>query len=180
MQVTSTLEPLRNTRVRVVLADESEIFGVLRGITDERLFVDEEPVTRADITEISAAPLYCSSCGDSVFRVFDGLCASCTREIAKRRPRPVEACEVCGETPAFRSPSAGGKKPFLCINHHAEAGTLKVHPSVPVMAECAYEDVKSEKHEWGQVRGARFRCIRCKRAEKWDPGLLAELMKDQF
>lgn len=176
MDLTPTISLLRDKRVRVLMNDTTEKFGVLRGITSERLFIGEDPVQLEDVLLVDPAPLTCANCGDDVVKLTDGLCASCYREAAKRRPKPIEACEECGRKPAFRSPSSGAM-PFLCTDCHAKRGTLKMHPAVPTVAECLYEDVTSPMHQWQQIRGARFRCIRCKRAEKYDPALLTELEK---
>jgi hypothetical protein len=166
---------LRGKRIKIQRIDGDAPTGVLRGITPDALWLDETKIWTSEIQSVSEAPLHCANCGANVLKLFDGYCASCYREAAKKQPRPVEECEVCGAKPAFRSPSAGGDMPFLCTIHHAERGTLKVHPANPVMADCTTEDVSSPKHEWQQVRGARFRCIRCLRAEKWDTELLADI-----
>jgi hypothetical protein len=174
---TSTLEPLRNTRVRVEKIDSSEIFGVLRGITDEKIFINEEPILRAEIDKVDPAMLVCSNCHRAQNRLAsDGnLCASCYREEAKRQPAFQEPCAVCGR-PGVRNIRKRNSE-FLCAQHHAEAGSdLVIHPAAGgLLASCATDDVTSDRHEWGQVRGARFRCVRCKKAEKYDPELLAEL-----
>lgn len=188
MQATAT--ELKGQRVKLTQTDDTEVYGVLRGVTSEKIWINEVGIPVGDIAGIEPAPLVCSNCHRSVLRLFaetgeplvartDGFCADCYRRAAARRPAHQEPCVVCG-APGIRNPNSREKE-FLCVVHHAKTGRgLAVHPSVPVIAECSTEDVTSDKHVWGQVRGSRFRCIRCKRAEKWDPELLAEMMKDQL
>lgn len=184
-----TATQLKGQRVKVRQTDATELYGVLKGVTSEKIWVEEVGIPIPEIADIEAAPLFCSNCHRSTFRLFDeagaplvartdGLCADCYRAVAARRPAHQEPCVVCG-APGIRNPRSREKE-FLCVTHHAETGRgLAVHPSVPVIAECATEDVTSDKHEWTQVRGARFRCIRCRRAEKWDSELLAQMMKNR-
>lgn len=186
----ATPTELKGHRVRLTQNDKTEVYGILKGITSEKIWIEEVGVPTSEIENIEAAPLFCSNCHASVFRLFaadgasvvnrtEGLCADCYRAVAARRPAHQEPCVVCG-APGIRNPRSR-KKEFLCVTHHAGTGEgLAVHPSVPVIAECTTEDVTSDKHEWGQVRGARFRCIRCQRAEKWDAELLAERNRDRF
>lgn len=190
MHATATPAELKGQRVKLTKNDDTTIFGLLKGVTSEKIWIEETGVPVQDISSVEAAPLFCSRCHRPALRLFDaegtaldgrtdGLCAACYRAEAHRRPAHQEPCVKCG-APGIRNPRSREKE-FLCVVHHAETGRgLAVHPSVPVIAVCATEDVASDKHEWQQVRGARFRCTRCRRAEKWDPELLAERMRDRL
>lgn len=179
----ATISELKGQRVQVTfLGDDENLTGVLEGVTSETLFLRGVPagITRTDVADVTPAPLFCANCARSAFRLFDELCADCYRAEAAQAPKSAEPCEVCG-APGVRNMKVR-RLQFLCAEHHAETGDgLLVHPSAAAtIAACATEDVDSPMHEWGQVRGARFRCIRCKRAEKWDSELLAEMMKDRL
>lgn len=177
MPDTTSPELLRNKRVTVTDTKGNAVTGQLRGITPDLLWLDEQPVPRQSIAELKHDPQYCARCGEEAFRLFDGLCAADTRKLAKTLPPVREPCEVCGAA-AIRNP---GTDEFLCMNHHAERGN-RVQLSTGdsgAMASCRTEDVSSPLHEWGQVRGARFRCIRCHYAEKYDVDLLKQIRSAQ-
>lgn len=167
------MEALRNKRVTVTDRAGRSFTGQLRGITPDTVWVAEQPVPRRAITAVEHSPLYCATCGQESLTLYDGLCAADTRKNARTQPIVREPCEVCGEA-GIRNP---GTNQFLCMQHHAEAGNhLKLTVgNTPALASCLTEDVSSPNHEWEQVRGARFRCIRCQRAEKYDVSLLNDL-----
>lgn len=177
---TPTPRELLNRRVKVSFTDDRDaVYGTLSGLGDEqlRLAGDIHGIPLAEVNTIEHAPLFCAACGVSTLRLFDEICASCYRTEAAKRPTPQEPCEVCG-APGIREP---GTDQFMCTTHHAEAGhALRIGAGQSaILAECATEDVTSDKHEWGQVRGARFRCIRCRQAEKWDSELLHQLIAER-
>lgn len=175
LTTTDELRENRGRRVRVTFHDDSSHEAVLEGATAEKIFFagESQGVDRDQIAAIQPVTLTCSRCHRNVTRLFDGLCADDFREDARRKPVPREPCAVCGAA-GIREP---GTNEFLCAQHHAEAGNkLRMnHSASNVLAECYTDDVNSSRHEWGQVRGARFRCVRCQTAEKWDPELLKEL-----
>lgn len=173
MPVTPDIEELRNKRVTITETDGATHTGQLRGITPTTYWLGEVPVSREKVSSVQHDPQYCSACGTESLRLFNGLCATDTRKLAKTLPPVREPCEVCGDA-AVRNP---GTNEFLCMIHHAERGNavrLSTGDS-GAMASCRTEDVSSSLHEWGQVRGARFRCIRCHSAEKYDPDLLKQI-----
>lgn len=175
-----TMRELIGQRVKITFIGAGDhLYGTLSGVGEEALRLAGQigGITLTDVDTVEPAPIYCESCGKSALQLFDSLCASCYRQEAARRPTPQEPCGVCGG-PGVRQP---GTDVFLCTTHHAEAGnTLRIGAGQSaVLAECATEDVTSPKHEWGQVRGARFRCIRCRNAEKWDSELLAQISLNQ-
>jgi hypothetical protein len=180
----TTTRSLRGQRVRVTkhTADgQDAVYGVLQGATGKTIWVAGLPI------DVEAAPLMCSTCHRTATRLFvddgrptavdggPGVCAECYRKLAARRPASQEPCETpgCGG-PGIRNP---GTDVFLCTRCHAQAKShLVLHGGANVvLAQCATEDVSSPWHVWERVRGARFRCVRCRTAEKYDPGLLKEL-----
>lgn len=170
-------EPLKTRRVRVLLTGDHEVTGILKGVTSEKLWINEDGYAVTSVVSIAPAPLFCSACGTSVNRLTDDMCASCYRISARDKSAPVMSCENCGKPGAVRNPRTR-RMEFLCVTCHAGTGEgLLVHPGAPVVADCTTEDVTSDKHEWGHVRGIRFRCVRCRRAEKFDSDLLAELRR---
>lgn len=177
LNTTEELRAHRGKRVRITFHDGDTHTGVLDGVTSEQIFFAGEGggVIRTEIRSIQLAPLVCSVCGRETNRLFDNMCADDYRRTAARRP-PVR--EVCDEdecdAPGTLIP---GTSLFLCAHHQAQSGRSVRLPSgsAEVRADCALEDVSSSKHVWRQARGARFRCIRCRTAEKWDPALLKEL-----
>lgn len=187
MLSTATLSQLRGQRVCVVTRAETgqaKIYGVLKGVNTKTIWLGDVPIDLDLAVSVEAAPLVCSSCHREANRLFaddgwpilinvPGLCAECYRKLAARRPPVQEPCEVCGG-PGVRNP---GTDQFLCTRHHAQSGShLVLHGGAnAVLAECATEDVSSPKHVWASVRGARFRCIRCRSVEKHDPELLKSL-----
>jgi hypothetical protein len=164
---------MRGSRVTVTRLDGSEIVGVLQGLTADTCWVDLTGVPLDQVEKFELTPLFCSNCLGPTITLFDELCAGCYRKAARLKPTPQEPCEQgCGRA-GVRNP---GTDEFLCPTHHAEAGNrLQLHgEAINLIAECYTDDVTSNRHEWGQVRGARFRCIRCRKAEKWDTELLRE------
>ena len=176
---THTITDLKGKRVRVVTSGPTHT-GVLQGVTDNLLWLagESEGILRSTVALVAAAPLYCSGCEGETNVLHDDLCASCYRNAAAKQPAHREPCSREGcDKPGIRNPRSGGAGEFLCVLHHAESGQgLAVHPAhADVIAECATEDVSSDKHEWQQVKGSRFRCVRCRTAEKFDSSLLAAL-----
>lgn len=175
LNTTEELRAQRGKRIRITFHDGETHSGQLEGATAELIYFAGEGggVTRTEIQRIELAPLVCAVCGRETNRLFEDMCADDYRAAAQRKPMPREPCAVCGAA-GIREP---GTNDFLCAQHHAEAGNkLRMnHSASNVLAECYTEDVNSSKHEWGQVRGARFRCVRCQTAEKWAPELLKEL-----
>lgn len=178
-----TIKDLKQQRVKVTLSaadgQQGDHFGVLRGVTSEKIWIDDRPFPVEQVLDVEAAPLYCANCGKSTMLLHDGVCASCYREGARQKQAHQEPCEVCG-SPGIRDVKNRSSSRFLCAVHHAESGNgLAVHPFRGPVAPCATQNVDSPLHEWAQVRGARFRCIRCKKAEKWDSELLAQIMRSR-
>lgn len=177
---TEELRRLRGKRVTITFHDDETHTGVLEGATSELLYFTGEGggVIRTEIREIALDPLVCSACGRESNRLFEGLCADDFRSNARRQAIPREPCAVCGDA-GIRNP---GSDVFLCTRHHAEAGnSLRIAVgSSAALADCLTEDVSSPKHDWKQVRGgARFRCVRCRTAEKYDPDLLKQIMRER-
>lgn len=179
LSTTEELRDQRGKRIRITFHDGESHTGQLEGATAEMIYFAGEGggVIRTEIQSIELAPLVCSVCGRETNRLFEDMCADDYRKAAQRRPTPQEPCEICGD-PGIRAP---GDNRFLCVTHHADAGNkLRLTPGTSaVIATCATEDVESPNHDWRQVRGARFRCVRCLTAEKWDPALLKDLQSER-
>lgn len=161
---------LINRRVRVVRMSGDEITAPLRGVSADGtvLLLDVDTLQEIRILDaeiVEWKPFRCSSCGDEVDTIHDGLCASCYRyqaAVERDRGPHVTPCDKCGKTPAFRNPKGIDNRDLLCSSCHLERGDLPQDFGIIVhsfpFAKCVGADIDSPKHQWKQVRSGRWHC----------------------
>lgn len=114
----------------------------------------------------------CVSCGDTnLATIYDGLCASCERVRVVNAPKPQQACDACGQVPAFRNPGHR-RNEYLCVPCHKATGEplrLRQGEAGQLLSACAGKALDDPQHLWVHVRGNRFQC-QCG-AKKWDDKL---------
>lgn len=102
------------------------------------------------------------------------VCAECYRQVARRIKR-VQACDDCGDTPAWRDPITREDR-FRCIKCHAASGTVfqnrwarasedRVAQSLPISDRRDKCDV-ADNSCFGQVRPRQGRVLCDKHAGK--------------
>lgn len=153
-------------RVELTLPDGSKLVGHLQGVraNGDAYLMLEDGRTRDffPCVSIELAQLNCAECGTVVNRVFDGLCASCSRDLASRTPFRGTPCDGCGRPGAVRNPSSK-KNEYFCVSCHGERGEklMMTGGMSGLLATCAHLPLTDREHEFIRVRGTRYRCHRC-------------------